>query len=202
MQARNQVIAALVLGGVLLMTQKLVSQAGGEGAPSMAEVMELAQPGEEHELLATLAGDWEMSYSMWMEPGGEPMLSRGTGTARMILGGRFLELHSDGSMMGMKTESLQILGFDRRHGEFTAVGFDTMGTYSVTARGPAGPDSKLISMSGTDEDPQLGRQAFRFEIEIKSADEYVFSVVITELGPQKFPDGYKMVEVVARRKKA
>ncbi|MBI4881988.1 MAG: DUF1579 domain-containing protein [Planctomycetes bacterium] len=202
MKARNQVIAALVLGGVLLMTEKLVSQAGGEGAPNMAEVMELAQPGEEHELLATLAGEWEMSYSMWMEPGGEAMQSRGEGTARMILGGRFLELQSTGLMMGMKTESLQILGFDRRHGEFTAVGFDTMGTYYVTARGAASPDAKFISMSGTDEDPQLGRQVYRFEIEIKSADEYVFSVVFTELGPMKFADGFKMVEVVARRKKA
>ncbi len=38
----------------------------------MARSLELAQPGPEHERLAALAGPWDMTMTMWAQPGADP----------------------------------------------------------------------------------------------------------------------------------
>ena len=57
---------------------------------------------------------------------------------RTLLGGRFLQssLEAHGAF---PLETLWTLGFDRRWGEYTVLGMDTMGTYMVAAAGPPPP---------------------------------------------------------------
>src|SRR3990172_4396875 len=80
---------------------------------AMKSYMELSKPGEEHKLLESLAGEWNMELKLWPEPGKEPVMFKGTGTHEMILGGRFLQSSSTSGEGDMKTESLSIFGFDR-----------------------------------------------------------------------------------------
>ena len=114
----------------------------------MAEYMALAQPGPEHERLTALVGTWKMEITMWPAPGGEALTTSGKIINKMVLGGRFLMSESESGQGIMATQSIGIMGFDRRSGEYTSVGFDTWGTYYVTASGAWDEDRGAMVMSG------------------------------------------------------
>jgi hypothetical protein len=164
----------------------------------MAEMMELAQPGPEHAELATYAGEWESEVLLTLAPGAEPVREAATATSRMVLGGRFLQMESKGAFMGQPVESLSMLGFDRRHGTWTTVGFDTLGTYWVSASGRRDDDG-VIRMHGRDDDP-TGAQVFYFETRFVSDDEFVSTVNFTQHGGQAYDEPFRMVEVRYKRK--
>ena len=164
----------------------------------MAEMMKLAQPGPEHETLATYAGDWDYEVSMQAAPGGPPMTQKGTATAKTILGGRFLELEASGSFMGQPFESLTILGFDRRHEAWTTVGFDNHGTYWVSASGKS-LENGTIRMHGQDDDP-MGAQVYFFDVTFVDADTFTYDVYFESIGPQVYDEPFKMVAVRYTRK--
>ena len=64
-------------------------------------------------------------------PGAPPMTFTGTSDAKMILGGRFLQINGSAQAAnpGMSSESLTVIGFDKRTGKYTMWGVDTDGTY-------------------------------------------------------------------------
>lgn len=109
-------------------------------------------PCEEHTLLAKLTGKWKQDIQAWMSPDAEPMHLTATSENEMVLGGRFLMTHGTGEFMGFTSETMSMIGFDRRSNEFTIEAYDTMGTYSVGGRGPLGEDGKTAVMRGTDYD--------------------------------------------------
>lgn len=114
----------------------------------MQQMMALLAPGPEHKDFEPLAGTWDMSIAFNM--GGPMMTFTGRAVNTMILGGRFLKSESIGKdpASGMEIEALSIYGFDRRTGEFTIVGYDTFGTYYVTAAGKKAPGAKTVVMQG------------------------------------------------------
>lgn len=201
MRTRIWIIAA-ALAATAFAAGRLSSQEGQTPDPAtMAKMMELGMPGEQHEMLASLVGEFDQTMKMWMMPGAPPMTLKAKLNNEMIMDGRFLRQWSTGKMGPQDVESLQIMGFDRRHGEFTSVGFDTMGTYFVTASGKQDETTGKIAMRGTDNDP-MGVQDYTFELEIKSKDEYVFTVLFHKMGGRDFgEEGFKMVEVTSIRAK-
>lgn len=155
-------------------------------------------PGPQHAHVAALAGEWTARTSYTMSPDAPPMTGEYQVTNVMILGGRFLETRSKGDFMGQPFENLMIFGYDRRHEEFTIVGFDTMGTYSVAGQGGRDEKTGVIKMKGTTHDPKLGAtERYSFVIRDVSADSYTIQIWFTK------PDGGEMmvVESVARRRK-
>ena len=112
-------------------------------ASALAQTPAPATPGQEHEILQALRGDWEVSL-------GDDVV--GSATAHLRLGDRFLEmeLHNDSGPLG---HAIYIFGFDRRHEVYTVVFFDDSGTYWVTAQGT--DDDGRIAMYGEDEDPVM-----------------------------------------------
>lgn len=168
----------------------------------MALYMELAKPGEEHKLLGKMAGTWEVEISYWTEPGANPMVTTATSVNEMILGGRFLKMHSEGEVMGLKSEGLNIMGFDRRHEVYTIVGYDTWGTYYITAEGTYDDDSGTISMYGEDDDPVMGfTQKYDMNIKFVSDDEIITEIIFKDKINAKGQDEFKMLETVSRRVK-
>jgi hypothetical protein len=117
----------------------------------------------------------------------------------MVLGGRFLRTYAVGEMMGMKTESIAFLGFDRRLEEYVTIGLDTMGTYFITASGKKSEDG-VIRMHGVDEDP-MGRQVYTFELESVGEDGLITRLFFSEMGGMKFETPYQMMEIRAKRRK-
>lgn len=168
----------------------------------MAEYMQLAQPGEEHQFLAKYAGNWNMEVKFWMTPGTEPMVSTGTGEATMILDGRFLWLETQTGERMAATESLWILGFDRRYKEFTAVGMDTFGTYYITAWGTMDKETNVMTLSGTDDDPIAGfTQVYDFVFRFENDDKFVIEMIFKNKEMTGGADSFKMGEITFTRQK-
>jgi hypothetical protein len=148
-------------------------------------MLESLRPNTEHKELARLEGRWTLEGTFLM--GGPPMKAAGAMTNRMILDGRFLVSEgtaNNPSGLGDPTIGLMsIYGFDRRTSEFTLVGFDTMGTYYVTAAGKKTPDGKVI-MTGETLEHEGGTALTRkydMTLKIIDADTYVTEVIF------KFP---------------
>jgi hypothetical protein len=168
-------------------------------AQDMAAVMELMQPGPEHERLKLFEGEWDMSTRMWM-PGQPEIKTDGTSTNRLILGGRFLEMRAVSKMVGANWESLTILGFDRRHDVFTFVGYDTWGTYYVTASGTYVEEKKKLILSGEDTDPVMGmKQKYSFIYTWTNEDTFTIELVFIDF-PGVEQKEYRMIEITYRRK--
>jgi len=162
----------------------------------VAMMMQLAQPGPEHELLQSLTGKWHQEVKLWMAPGSDPMVFTGMSVNESLLGGRFLQMTSNSGEGMFATESLNIIGFDRRNNKFTTVGFDTWGTYFVTASGDYDDESRKITMYGEDFDPIAGfTQKFDIVVELIDETKFMWSVVFKdEFHTGGGPD-FKMVEV-------
>lgn len=171
--------------------------------PPPPEVIErvraLSQPGPEHTVLSGLSGTWDQEIRVWPEPGGEAMTSKGVGTAKMMLGGRFLEIRSVTDMFGVQGESISIIGFDRRHEEFTILGLDTFGTYWVAAAGAVVGDT--IVMRGRDTDPVIGHtQEYEFRVHVRDADTWTLEIVFLDEMHTRGKGPFRMVEIVSRRR--
>jgi len=164
---------------------------------------ELSEPGPEHLKLAELAGNWTFQNKVWMSPTDTTsVVVDGQAEAKMVLGGRFLELKSSSSYMGMPYEELLMIGFDRRSSEYTTVRFDNMGTYCVATQGPTDKATGLIVMEGKDIDPVEGiALKFKNICDIKSKDQFTFSVIFTDSVMSQGTGNFKMVEIVYNRVK-
>ena len=161
---------------------------------------EQAQPGPEHEMLARMAGSWDQELKMWPERGAEPMVMRGVGESRLILGGRFLV--GETSFEGIEEPvGFSLLGFDRRSGEYMAMGVDMSGTYWVTARGKPTPGSADVVLSGEDYNPALDHlQIYDFVLTWVDDDTYTWSVIFKDDIHTGGGPPFKMAETTVRRR--
>ncbi len=75
------------------------------------EMPEMPKPAKGHEMLAQFAGDWEVEAKTEPAPGQEPIVCKGTESAK-IVGGFWLVTHGEGDMMGTKMQSILTLGYN------------------------------------------------------------------------------------------
>ncbi len=194
------IIAVVLLFPVLLWSQEKVDTTKQEDL--MAEYQELAQPSDEHKLLESLVGKWEQTTKFWQKPGGEPIAGPGTTVNKMILGGRFLVSEWENSEGEMQGEGLYILGFDRRSNRYTFVGFDTWGTYYLTAEGTWDEAAKTLTFRVEDKDPVRGfTQKYDYIIHLVDDDNYVIEVVFKNKELTEGLPEFKMVESTFTRVK-
>ncbi len=121
-------------------------------------VGQLAQPGEHHEHLALMVGDWELNVRVWAAPDTEPVDSSGTAEARSILGGRFVQTVFRARLFGQPFEGWAIDGYDNQAEEYVGTWRDTQGTYTLVYRGKCTEDGKVRTMNGTLIDPISGEK--------------------------------------------
>ncbi len=187
------IIAVVLLFPVLLWSHEKVDTTKQEDLT--AEYQELAQPSEEHKLLELMAGKWVQTTKFWQKPGADPIAAPGTTVNKMVLGGRFLESEWENSEGEMRGQGLNILGFDRRSNRYTLVGFDTWGTYYVTAEGTWDEATKTLTLQGEDEDPVRGfTQKYDFIIHLVDDDNYIIEVVFKNKELTEGLPEFKMVE--------
>lgn len=170
-----------------------------EQAKKMAAAFELAKPGPEHKQLESLVGNWDLEIKFWMGPGAQPIAMKAKGQNRMILGGRFLEHQSKGGEGAFAMEAVSMIGFDRRHKKYTVVGFDTMGTYYVTAAGPYDQSKKSAVMYGEDDDPMLGTQKYDIVMRFLSPTKYVTEIIFKDEVHTQGKGPFKAVEITATK---
>ncbi len=128
----------------------------------MAEYEKLAQPGPEHKWLMDEAGNWTAAVKWWMEPGKPPMESQGGAEVRSVLGGRFVQEHFTGTMMGKPFEGFGLVGYDNLKKKFVMTWADSMGTGIVYAEGTG--DQKQRTFTGEELMPGGKKRPFKWVI--------------------------------------
>ena len=158
-----------------------------EMTPEMKAWMEYAKPGKMHKMLAEREGKWETTMEMWMQPGAEPMVSKGTAEYKMILGGRYLQGNFKGSSMGMPFDGFSLDAYDNTKKEFVTVWLDTFGTGMTIAYSKY--DEKTGKMSGMGKmiDPLVGDYIkYKTESEVISKDKVIFNMYMFGEGGKEF----------------
>jgi len=194
------VLSILAVAGLVLAQNEMTPE---EMAAKAAEYQKLAQPSEAHERLVNLEGEWKQVGRFWAQPGAEDAMGfEGTCTNKMILGGRFLECRSKSGEGMWSSESLTLMGFDNRTQQYTTVGFDTWGTYFITAYGTYDEATGSITFSGSDYDPAAGfTQEFDIVTEIDGADRFVTTLIFRDSVMTAGTGEFKMAEVEYTRVK-
>ncbi len=158
---------------------------------NMEEAMKLAAPGSQHKLLNDMVGKFTQKIKFNMAPG-QSMEGDGSGETKSIIGGRFIQINSVGKIMGMETEVMTIMGYDRRKNKYTLFSIDGMGTYSVSAEGDYDETTKIMTLRGTEEDPATKmKMDFKFVFNLSNDKTRKMDIIFIN------PDGSenKMVEV-------
>lgn len=172
----KKILVVLLLLATTIEAEEPAKKAKSEVDAMMEMYIETAKPVAEHQRLAELTGPWKVTTSLWFSPDGEAHVSSGTGSGRMILGGRFLVIESDlkGSF---GAESMTIIGFDRRTNEYTMTGIDTLATYSIAAAGKYDAAQKGVVLHGSYAQPPSGQQQqYRFVWTTPSPREHLFTL--------------------------
>jgi len=176
--------------GILL---PLVGQGGmSEGEKNMMAFM---TPSKAHADMAKNVGEWKTTYTMWMEPGAEPMKSEGNCVNKMIMGGRYLESVNDATFMGMPMDGLMLQGFDNHRKVYTAVWIDSLGSGFAIAEGVYNDSGELI-MNGKMTDPMTGEV-----VKYRTVDKHINDQKhIMEMYMVTPKGDFKSMEVVFTRK--
>jgi hypothetical protein len=178
----------LFLSSVCIMLFSTVSfgQDSGEMNEEMQAWMEYMTPSETHNMMAESVGEWTTKSTFWMEPGGEPMVSEGTATAEMLLGGRYLQMTNKGNVMGMDFEGISTVAFDNASKEFINTWIDNMGTGLMICKGKFNEETGKVEMEGTYVDPMTGNEEpFRQTFQAVDNDHHLVEM-FTYKGGEEF----------------
>ena len=192
MKSRTFVAAVLCAAALGWVAAKGFSD-GEPDAEAMKKMMEMAQPGPEHELMKKCEGNWAAHGKFWMGPA--PSESDFTATMTMVLGGRFLRQDARGDMEGESFEGLGYTGFDRVGGKFFNVWMDNMGTGAMVGTGSCSADKKTITFTG-EGDWGMGPMTWREVLTLQSDNEHLFEMFQTPKGGAE----KKVMELQYKRK--
>lgn len=125
--------------------------------PKMAVVIKAGTPGEHHKVLDPLIGTFEGEVTMWMDPAGPPMKSRGTVTRQWVLDGRFIQetVEAVGDMGPYK--AIGYLGYNNVDGNYEFVWMESVSTGVMHEIGLYNGPTKMMVTYGTHRDPATCR---------------------------------------------
>jgi hypothetical protein len=146
--------ALAMLAGALLVAPTARAQ---EMTPEMMETWQkYSMPGEHHQALNGMVGNWTSKVTMWMAPNAPPMESTATSTATWTMDGRWIEETWSGTMWGMPFEGRNILGYDNFRNEYVSIWRDNLSTAPMISRGTFDPATKTMTMNATMDDFMSG----------------------------------------------
>ncbi len=156
------------------------------GNAAMQAWMDYMTPGEMHQMLAAAIGDWDTKSTYWMNPGDDPVVSEGTTTVEMILGGRYQKSTTHSEMMGMPFEGISITAFDNATKEFNNIWIDNMGTGMMLCKGKYDEAMQKVILKGTYVDPMTGNEEpFMETYQVVDKDHHTLEM-FTYPGGQEF----------------
>lgn len=164
----------------------------------MANWMEAAAPGPEHEMLASMTGDWEVKAMIWMAPDAEPMETSGHAEREMILDGRVLVERYEGDFMGMKFVGQGMTGYDNLTDSWWGTWSDTFSTSVMVSHGQCTEKMDTCTFISEGPDPMTGKMTYMKSVmKVVGKDKEIME------GYTIGPDGkeIKTMELVYTRKK-
>lgn len=186
----------------MLVTTHVIAEKNKNTQPMNPEEMmeiytKLATPGEQHQLLASLAGSWTTKAKEWMDPQKQPVESTGSVNSKMLLGGRFLQQEITGTMHGKPHNGIWTVGYDNLLKRYVSTWIDSMSTQIFIMDGTASEDGKTITFTGQHAEIGGGHMTHRavWKIVDRNTQEFIM------YGAYHGAEEMKMLEVVYTRKK-
>lgn len=157
-----------------------------QNEPAEGETSEASGPGDPQNHLAATVGEWDMTIRVWTNPKSEPAETRGTASARWILGDHFVETRLEGEILDTAFEALRIEGYDVATERFISTWRDSRGTYTLVFNGRCDATCAIRTMTAAFTDP-----VSKTELSIKSVttiisdDAYRYeSYIVTPSGTE------------------
>jgi hypothetical protein len=172
----------------------------------MAQMMELGKPGENHKLLAEMAGSWTYTMKMMMDPTtGKPSESKGSATRKAIFDGRYFTFDvsgkfqmpgKDGKPVNMDFKGMAIEGYDNVKKKFISSWIDNMSTMMMNSEGTYDAATKTFTYMAECEMMPGMRTKMREVIKIVDKDHHTF-----EMYEDRGTGETKSMEIAYTRKK-
>jgi hypothetical protein len=154
---KRWVCTVLAMGAL---TMALAAQAEDKKAEmdpqTMMAMQQAAMPGEHHEHMKALTGEFTYTMSWWMAPGTDPLTSEGKRSAKMIMDGHFLEETYAGMFMGEAFVGRGTMGYDNMAKQYVFTWIDNMTTAIMTSHGTCSKDGGW-ELKGSSLDPMTGK---------------------------------------------
>jgi hypothetical protein len=146
---RSRAFAAIVVSAVAVgwVGRSVFSDEPPKPDPEQEAWAKLAEPGEVHQRLQSLVGDWAVHGKFTFQ--GQTIESDSTSSFRALWGGRFLEQTVRGTMMGAPFEGRGWMGYDNAKKKLVGVWIDNMGTGMAVSEGDEKEPGKLWESTGT-----------------------------------------------------
>jgi hypothetical protein len=167
-------------------TSQSTTASAGQPNPEemMKQMMELGKTGENHKLLADLAGTWSYTVKFWInpDPNAKPEESKGTAVRKSMMDGRFFVMDvtgkmempgPDGKKKEMTFKGMGLEGYDNVKKKFVGTWIDNMGTGIMMAEGDYDPATKTFTYTGEYEAIPGMKQQIRETIKITDIDHHL-----------------------------
>jgi hypothetical protein len=190
----------MLVAGIFAVGRLAITADEKKGPPDekvIAEAMaKAATPGEAHKKIAFMAGSWELTVTMYMDPT-KPNTSKATSEIKWVMGNRYLEEKVNGDFMGMPFHGQGWLGYDNLRQTYVGAWIDNMATGIARSTGTLSTDGKTLEMKGEEIDPVTGKKvATRDVMSITDNDNYTGNYYRTMEGTE-----IKVMSIVYKRKK-
>ena len=169
----------IIVAAVALCTQISLPHS----AAAQTAATRLALPGLQHQVLAPLAGTWNVEMRVWPVPGAEPVTSKTlTATREWMLGGRYLREELQGTFAGSPSHRVGLLSYNNLEERFELSTIDTFEPGQMWYASHGNGTKDRITLHGDNVEAGFGpkptgrKRALRFEFTIapKSSIERIF----------------------------
>lgn len=121
---------------IALLTGALVfTAAAAEPSTRSTRTSVALGPGPEHARLTAMSGTWDVELTFWFQPGGRPVVSKGTSTIRPLFDGLFIEEKIEGALNGVPFTTLAWTGFNTSTHQYEATRIASTNTSRIAEAG-------------------------------------------------------------------
>ena len=127
------------------------NQSSDDESKQMEALYNLGSPGEFHQRLEPLIGDWDVVMNIYPAAGAKPVTSSGmVSQKRWILGNRQIQEEIvAGTIGGMEHRKLTILGYNNVNGRYEFTTFDNLDTQAMSYHGSPDATGTIITMTAS-----------------------------------------------------
>lgn len=195
----RRILPFVVLLGLLSNPLAAQEEKQEYAAPDMAEMMAAMEKAgavtDHHRALETMAGNWDLTVKMWMDPSADPAVSYATATSEMIMGGRFLAEEVTGDFMGQEFKGYNLTGYNNVTGEYESMWVDNMSTALLRYGGSMNEAGDEFVTWGAMIDPLTGEEFKSRSVAKIMGDEMIIEGFEVRGGVER-----KTMEILYKRK--
>lgn len=141
-----------------------------------SQEQEFPKPGPHHGHLKLEEGVWDATVSINTAPGMPPMVSKGTETNTVGLGGLWLITDFKGEFGGQPFSGHGLLGYDLKKKKYVGVWVDSMQDFVALSEGDCDDEGKTRTMTAKRPDQTGVMREWRDVVEIKGKDARMFTM--------------------------